>query len=200
MTDLREHLAYAWQTDVADAYHSGRLGNRATLLAELYRLLQGTGYPPCQAWLTPDLHFPPTEGVIFDQLNTFQVKQWLTHQQLSLLLTAEDQVVAAIELDYRPDDFVDYRPGIRRLISLHQLAGRSQLRLRLDPQQGNIDAQHAFDLSPELLCVYAIIAKKDAMALQESALRNSYPKEAFPPHFLHLTGAVRHQGTLFAAR
>ena len=181
MNELRERLAYLWQSDIAAAYHAGRLVNQSTLLAELYRLLQDSGYPPCEAWLTPDLHFPPTTGVIFDQLDTFQVKQWLTHQRPSLLLTQEDEIVAALELDYTPDDFVDHRPGLRRLVSLAKLAGRERLHLRLDPQRGSLDAQHAFSFSPDLLCVYAIIAKRMPWPCAAKPCSTATPAKIFQP-------------------
>jgi hypothetical protein len=200
MTDLRERLAYLWQSEIATAYQTGRFVNQLTLLAELYRLLQGSGYPPVEVWLQPDLHFPPTKGVIFDQLDTFQVQQWLTHQQPSLLISSEDQIVAAVELNYTPDDFVDHRPSLRRLIALARLAGRSSLNLRLDPQRGRPDSQLEASFTPDLLCVYAVIAKKDALALQLRNLQESYPREEFPAQFMHLTGAVRSQGAVFAAR
>jgi hypothetical protein len=200
MNDLRERLAYLWQTEIATAYQTGRFANQLTLLAELYRLIQGSGYPPVEVWLQPDLHFPPPKGVIFDQLDTFQVQQWLTHQQPSLLITCEEQVVGAVELNYAPDDFIDHRPSLRRLIALARLAGRSSLHLRLDPQRGRPDSDLEATLAPDLLCVYAVIAKKDALALRRRNLHESYPREEFPPNFLHLIGAIRSQGAFFAVQ
>lgn len=200
MSDLRERLVFMWTQAIAEAYRAGRFINRETLLGEMYRLLHGTGFPPCEVWLSPRLIFPPTKGVIFDQLEVFQLQQWLKHQEPALLLTVEEQVVAIMEVSYSPSEFVDHRPDIRRLLSLSRLGGRSSLHLRLNATKGTIDTSHHYPLAQDLLCAYAVIARKGAMALQRSKLQNNEGELEFPPSFLHLTGTVRQPKAVFSAQ
>lgn len=195
---LAEKLIYLWEGPVAQAYQEGRMVNLTMLQAAWYRHLDGEGQPPLQVWLSPRLVFFRQEGVIFDELEDYQLRQWLSNQQPALLVTRGEEIVAIAEISFSPDDYVDYRRPVRRLVFFHQLAGRAFIHLGLEPESGRPDPQSLYEISPNLLCVYALVTRFSALALDGETLRREHDPQRFPRRFLHLRGSVRPEKIAFS--
>jgi hypothetical protein len=188
-----EGLIEAWQAMIKPAFQMGYLINDVTLLSELKYFL-AEPMPWAHFWLKPRLAFPPTEGPIFDQLQRYQVRQNLKDQAVSLLITEREVVVAAVEVQFLPQDYVDYRPSMRRLSGLDQLRGEEDIYLGWGAER------QTYQLGSQMLLAYAAITRKSSLALQARSLRQALGTEAFPAPLLHLIGAVDGDESTFTAQ
>ena len=195
--ELTRTLVYIWQDLIARAYRAGEICNERMLEGELYRHLQGQGYPPWQLWLSPNLHFAPHQGVLLDHIGQYQHKQWLTHQQPAILITQEEEVIGVIEISFSPDGYVDSRRKIRRMMSLHQLGGEAEVALQLLPHSGHLNTEAFFGISDKLLCIFAVITKRGSFGLQTQTLLKEFHDLTFQAHFLHLTASIRPDRIIF---
>lgn len=195
--ELKKALIYMWQEPIFDAYQAGLISNERMLEAELYRALQGQGYPPWKVWLAPNLHFAPHQGILFDHIGQYQHKQWLTHQQPAMLITQAEEVVGVVEISFSPDGYVDSRRKLRRMMSLYQLGGEAKIALQIHPHNGHVDTDAFYLISDSLLCAFAVITKKGSFGLQTQTLLKEFHDLTFQAHFLHLTGSVRPEKIVF---
>jgi len=195
MSELAYLLISLWKDDIAEAWQEGALLNAESVLAYMaYGEQIRSRFRP---WLCPTLTFPPTRGIIFDQLTVFQLVQDLQGQQLSLLLTEEDQIIAALELSFSPEVYPDYRQPLLRLSQFSQLAGKAGIWLARDPRSGKLDRKQTFRVHPEVLCVYAILCQESGLGLRYKELQKEEAVAALPKHFLHLTAAIKSEKSVF---
>ena len=190
MFSLVPDLIEAWQADVAAAYRLGRLASREMVQAVLYQSLQGQGYPAREVWLSVPLQFQPGTGVAADQLERYQLQQWLSGRRPALLFTEDDAVVGVMELLFSPTEYGDFRQDMRRLIALYQLRGKAALFLAHDPDTGRLMTDRPYYLVDDLRCIYGVITRAGGLGLQVEALTREAPDPGFRASFLHLGGAV----------
>lgn len=192
MHPLLDTCIHLWQDEVAPAYESGHVISKTHLMALTYRYLSTFLTSSLQIKVAPPWQFVRQPGAIVDRLEAFSAQSWLEKQTpITFFIHDEEEVLGAIELQYEPHTYVDYRKSIRKLIHLSQLGGKAALHLLIDPHSGRIDRTEGLPLAEQLLCVYGIITHEGALGLSLDKLRQTLAPERFPKQFLHLTGAIR---------
>ncbi len=196
-TDLRHILIDIWQMYIPVTYREGTLVNAAMVQAEFFRCIQRIGFQDLQVWLAPKVRFLEQTATGVDGWERLYLKKWLETQNLGLVITHEDLVLVAMEVNFAPQGYQDHRRDVRRLISLAQLGGNEELILGIDPYTGLPDQMDTYLLHPDLLCVYAIINQQQARGLEFKTIKREYPPEHFPDSFLHLKGAIKADQAIF---
>ncbi|GAB4402314.1 MAG: hypothetical protein OHK0039_00150 [Bacteroidia bacterium] len=193
LDELTYQLAGFWESDIARAYAAGRIPNAQTLLAELYRHLAEADW---ELRMMPQLHFLPANPAQ-ETVEEIQLKQWLLHYQPGLLVCRDQQVYAALDLNFSPDDMGSYRRDMRRLMSLQRLAGRVWLLTDLDPYTGRLAQQRPYLLHQELWSIYAIVTRAASFGLVTEELLREYDGLYADARFLHLTAAIYDDRAVF---
>ena len=183
---LQQWLPHIWMYNIGPAFEEGLLYNEASLQMEFLRLVkESANLPSLHSWIMPSYRFPQNEGPLFDHLDIFQTRRQLTGSFPGLVLTYENQILAAGILRFIPQGYLDYHPDIKLLSSLYLLRGKDSWLL------GYQDRTHEYLISPDLVFFYGVITRSSALALQLSKLRREVMPQDFPLPFLHLKGSVR---------
>lgn len=185
MKDALAHRLYeVWSQDLQEAFLNGRIINETMLVAEMYRAIKDPGMDGLEAWVCPELMFPRQPGPIFDQLNLYHLRHYLEGKHPELLITDGEEVVAVLVLRFDPFEFVNFRPDIRLLSNLFQLAGQDALLLGLG------DAQKEYPIADNLLLAYGLITRRSSLGFQVRSLEEVVPVEEFPRPLLQLKGEI----------
>ncbi|MEM9985784.1 MAG: hypothetical protein AAF804_11905, partial [Bacteroidota bacterium] len=183
---LQQWLPHIWMYSMGPAFGEGLLYNEASLQMDFLReVRESADLSSLHAWVRPAFHFPQNEGPLFDHLDVFKTRRQLTGNFPGLVMTHEDQVVAAGILRFIPQGYLDYHPDIKFLSSLYRLRGKDSWLL------GYQDRSQDYLISPDLVFFYGVVTRSSALALQLSALRKEVMPQDFPAPFLHLKGSVR---------
>lgn len=184
-----------WHGSVAPAYEAGQISSTSHLMALAYAGLQQRVDAAWEVKVAPAWHFVREPGTIADRFDQFTVRNWLQKQTpASFLMHNNEEIVAAVELQYAPQEYIPFNKAaqsVRKLSHIAQLGGKAALHLKIDPYSGQVDRTEALPLAEHLLCVYGVITRNGALALSLDHLKRHQAPELFPAYFLHLQGAIK---------
>lgn len=194
---IRDFLVEIWKGPLAEAYLRGELGSQTKIKAEVYRHFQNLGLPELTIWLDPAIHFPPFIREEYLKWRQYRVKRYLEGEEIDLLITQGTDIIAAIELNFDPGGYGDFRRDMKHLCALSELAGEGLVYLARDPKTGKLDDGRPYLLAEDLLCIYAVINQQASMGLEMESLKKAHPQMRFPAYFLHLQAAIQQDKVRF---
>lgn len=179
MDKLVEILIELWNTVIQASYKKGILCSERHLQAEIYQhFTNRTDTSEYQMWVEPmlELYYKKAENGKFKP---------------DLVITQDLQVICFIELKYIPWRNVNFQYDIDKLAMYQNDNLNKIFPLRTEPITGNWSVVHKYTIAPDVLTVFAVIAKYEAWAHGPDSYYEEILGKPFPlKNYLILKGKI----------
>lgn len=175
MKDIKKQLISIWENEIREGLEQGDINLTSQLQAEFYHQLR-LKMPKLKIWVEPIMYLK---------------KYDLDKVKPSLVLTKGTEIVAIIEMKFKPWSFVDYKEELRKLAAFGTVGKAKKIRLAVKPissnwkeQQAVEDKQFNFTMANDFLKVFISGSKQGCNSI------NLKKDVGNTTNFLHLYGYV----------
>jgi hypothetical protein len=182
MEKIRKKLIQIWDNEIRDALGRGEVVLEQQLKAEMYHQLR-LKFPKYKIWTTPTLYLK---------------KYDLDRIKPDLVISNDKEILAIIQLKFKPWEFLDYKEDLRILTRLDKVGKSKKIKLGMIPfssvwqeQKTKEENNLNFTITDDLLKVLITGSRAGCHSLE-------LKKEEKPSqNFLHLFGYIENETSLF---
>ena len=187
MNKLQMYIRDIWSSEIKKSYQQGIICSERHLQAEIYRHFKNhIDLKEYQMWVEPviELFYSESENANYKP---------------DLVISKDNDVICFIEIKYVPYNYVDFLYDIEKLRVYQQLNSEKKFPLKTDPKTGNWSKER-YSIVPNVLSVFAVIAKHDAWAHGPKNYFETELEQSFPlANFLVLKGKTNSETIQFEA-
>jgi|GEM_PF-3239449 len=184
---IRDILTCIWTNNIKDDYEAGLIPTEKHLQALLFHYLKLNLKSEYQIWVEPNM-------AICDENGQLRYDNPLQNKKPDLLISSGNDnkgynLIAVIELKYRPNGDADYPEDIEKLNNFIETSfkGGYSFKIFTDPETGEWDRKKRITIGKELESVaFLVVANGNRKASALNVLGNA-PKS---DKFLHLRGNI----------
>ena len=151
---LTSHLHSIWQDIVHFEFRQGAICSERHLQAIFYKAFQLDGI---SAWVEPKL-----SGKNINRIEGYAP---------DLLFTSSDEIIGVVEIRYSPYYQLEPQNDMYRFETFRKEMKDEEtyeIYLKTNPENGDINTHEIYHLSPQMIFIYAVIAKEGSKALDKS--------------------------------
>lgn len=182
MEKIKKSLIQIWDNEIRDALGRGEVILEQQLRAEIYHQLR-LKFSKYKIWITPTLYLK---------------KYDLDRIKPDLVVSNEKEILAIIQLNFKPWDFLNYKEDLRILTGMDKVGKSKRIKLGMIPfssiwqEQKNKDENNLnFTMADDLLKVLVTGSRAGCHSLELK--KDEKPSQ----NFLHLFGYIENETSLF---
>lgn len=182
MEKIRKNLIQIWDNEIREALGRGEVVLEQQLKAEMYHQLR-LKFPKLKIWIAPTFYFK---------------KYDLDRIKPDIVISDEKQILAIIQLKFKPWEFLDYKEDLRILTGMDKVGKSKKIKLGTIPfssiwqeQKTKVENNLNFTLADDLLKVMITGSRAGCHSIE---LKNV---EKPNKNFLHLFGYIENETSLF---
>ncbi|MDG1436078.1 MAG: hypothetical protein P8L89_05630 [Polaribacter sp.] len=182
MEKIKKSLIQIWDNEIRDALGRGEVILEQQLRAEIYHQLR-LKFSKFKIWITPTLYLK---------------KYDLDRIKPDLVVSNEKEILAIIQLNFKPWDFLNYKEDLRILTGMDKVGKSKRIKLGMIPfssiwqEQKNKDENNLnFTMADDLLKVLVTGSRAGCHSLELK--KDEKPSQ----NFLHLFGYIENETSLF---
>ncbi len=182
MEEIKKKVTRIWENEIRDALERGEVIIEKQLHAEMYHQLR-LKFPKYKIWTAPTLYLK---------------KYDLDRIKPDLVITNDQEILAVIQMKFRPWEFLDYKEDLRILTGLDKVGKAKKIKLGMVPfssiwkeQKTKEENNLNFTMAENLLKVLVTGSKIGCHSLELKKV------EKPSSNFLHLFGYIEGETSLF---
>jgi hypothetical protein len=182
MEEIKKKITRIWENEIRDALESGEVIIEKQLQAEMYHQLR-LKFPKYKIWTAPTLYLK---------------KYDLDRIKPDLIITKGKEILAVIQMEFKPWEFLDYKENLSVLMGLDKVGKSKKIKLGMIPfssiwqEQKTKDENNLnFTMADNLLKVLVTGSRIGCHSLELKKVEK--PKN----NFLHLFGYIENETSLF---
>ena len=182
MEKIKKSLIQIWDNEIRDALGRGEVILEQQLRAEIYHQLR-LKFSKFKIWITPTLYLK---------------KYDLARIKPDLVEKKKKEILAIIQLNFKPWDFLNYKEDLRILTGMDKVGKSKRIKLGMIPfssiwqEQKNKDENNLnFTMADDLLKVLVTGSRAGCHSLELK--KDEKPSQ----NFLHLFGYIENETSLF---
>ncbi len=166
MENLKQSMISTWKNEIKKKFVDGKLVYERQLQADLYHLLKRQLENGYEIWVEPVIYM--------DQAKPPNKDSVLHMSKPDLIITKGEEIIAVIELKFKPWEEVDYKGDLDKLIEFKKISTTGKkIWLGIKPlssdwkDQNKDDNFDFYNLKENLLTSFIVFARPDSHAISD---------------------------------